>query len=115
MNFLWGNNFLKRNLYLKAYMFIFSLFFYGLPIAVLADTNSDQAELSKSPLLIDIGANDSCFRVDTAMACFKKLEKIYAAAKASKELQLDLSPGEHGWSGKKAVAFFKQHLGCLEK
>ncbi len=47
MNFLWRNNFFKRNLYQKAYMFIFSLFFYGLPIAVWSDTNSDQADLSK--------------------------------------------------------------------
>jgi len=47
INVLCGNNFLKRNLYLKTCMFIFSLFFYGLPIAVWADTNSDQADLSR--------------------------------------------------------------------
>ena len=78
----------------------------------LVDVPDLQGLLAPRPLLIDIGVNDVCFKVDTAMACFRKLEKIYAAAKASKELQLDLSPGEHGWSGNKAVAFFKQHLMC---
>ena len=77
----------------------------------LVDLPDLQGLLAPRPLLIDIGANDSCFKVDTAMTCFKKLEKIYAAAKASKNLQLDLFPGEHGWGGNKAAAFFKQHLG----
>jgi len=77
----------------------------------LVDLPDLQGLLAPRPLLIDIGANDSCFKVDTAMTCFKKLEKIYAAAKASKSLQLDLFPGEHGWGGNKAAAFFKQHLG----
>ena len=39
-----------------------------------------------------------------------KLKRIYAAADAEKNLQLDLFPGGHGWSGNKAVAFFRKHL-----
>ena len=76
----------------------------------LVDLPDLQGLLAPRPLLIDIGANDSCFKVDTAMACFKKLEKIYAAAKASKNLQLDLFPGEHGWGANKSKEFFSRHL-----
>jgi len=77
----------------------------------LVDVPELQGLLAPRPLLIDIGAYDSCFGVDTAMACFKRLERIYAAAKVSKKLQLDLFPGEHGWGGNKSVKFFKQYLG----
>ncbi len=76
----------------------------------LVDLPELQGLLAPRPLLIDIGANDSCFKIDTAMACFKKLEKIYAAAQAAKKLELDLFPGEHGWGGGKSKAFFKKHL-----
>ncbi len=74
----------------------------------LVDLPDLQGLLAPKPLLIDIGANDSCFKVDTAMACYQRLEKIYKAAGAS--LDLDLHPGEHGWGGNKSEKFFKQHL-----
>ena len=77
----------------------------------LVDLPDLQGLLAPRPLLVDIGANDSCFKVDTAMACFKKLEKIYTAARANNSLQLDLVPGEHGWGGNKSLEFFKHHLG----
>jgi len=77
----------------------------------LVDLPELQGLLAPRPLLVDIGANDSCFKVDTAMECFKKLGRIYAAADASKNLELDLFPGGHGWGGNKAVEFFNQHLG----
>ncbi|OGV54709.1 MAG: hypothetical protein A2X49_09545 [Lentisphaerae bacterium GWF2_52_8] len=76
----------------------------------LVDLPDLQGLLAPRPLLIDIGANDSCFVVDSAMACFKKLEHIYDAANARKRLELDLFPGEHGWGGNKAKAFFKKYL-----
>lgn len=76
----------------------------------LVDLPDLQGLLAPRPLLVDIGANDNCFKVDTAMECFKKLEKIYAEAKASNKLQLDLFPGGHGWGGGKSVEFFKKHL-----
>ena len=76
----------------------------------LVDLPDLQGLLAPRPLLVDIGANDNCFKVDTAMACFKKLEKIYAAAKVSKNLQLDQFPGGHAWGGNKSAEFFKRHL-----
>ena len=59
---------------------------------------------------IDIGANDTCFKVDTAMACYRQVEKIYKAAGASDLLELDLHPGEHGWGGNLSEAFFRRNL-----
>lgn len=35
---------------------------------------------------------------------------IYAAAGVPDRLELDLFPGEHGWGGRKSVAFFRKHL-----
>ena len=69
-----------------------------------------QGLIAPRPLLVDIGANDTCFRVDTAMACYRQVEKIYAAAGATDKLELDLHPGEHGWGGNLSEAFFRRHL-----
>ena len=69
-----------------------------------------QGLLAPAPLLIDIGAYDSCFQVDSSMECYKRLEKIYKAAGASENLELDLFPAEHAWGGNKSVKFFNKHL-----
>jgi dienelactone hydrolase len=76
----------------------------------LVDLPDLQGLLAPRPLLVDIGANDTCFRVDTAMACFRQVERIYTAAGAGDSLELDLHPGEHGWGGNKSTAFFGKHL-----
>jgi hypothetical protein len=77
----------------------------------LVDLPDLQGLLAPMPLLIDIGAYDTCFMVDTAMECYRRLEKIYRAAGASDRLELDFFPGEHGWGGNKSEAFFRKHLG----
>ena len=46
----------------------------------LVDLPDLQGLLAPKPLLIDIGVYDSCFLVDTAMACYRQVEKIYRAA-----------------------------------
>lgn len=74
----------------------------------LVDLPDLQGLLAPRPLLVSIGANDTCFKVDTAMHCFRQVEKIYRAAGA--ELELDLHPGEHGWAGNRSEAFFRRHL-----
>jgi dienelactone hydrolase len=76
----------------------------------LVDLPDLQGLLAPRPLLIDIGVHDSCFKVDTAMQCYRKLEAVYRAAGAADRLQLDLHPGEHGWGGNRSVEFFKKHL-----
>ena len=77
----------------------------------LVDLPDLQGLLAPRPLLVDIGANDNCFKVDTAMRCFEQLTSIYKAAGALNRLQLDLHPGGHCWGGNKSIAFFKDHLG----
>ncbi len=76
----------------------------------LVDLPDLQGLLAPSPLLVDIGANDDCFKVDTAMACFRRVTEIYDAASAKDKLELDLHPGPHAWGGHKSDAFFKANL-----
>jgi dienelactone hydrolase len=78
----------------------------------LVDLPDLQGLLAPLPLLVDIGVYDTCFVVDNAMACFKKVEAIYRAAGAADRLELDLFPGEHGWGGGRSVPFFEKHLGA---
>jgi dienelactone hydrolase len=77
----------------------------------LVDLPDLQGLLAPKPLLVDIGAYDSCFLVDTAMACYRQVEKIYRAADARDRLELDFFPGEHAWGGNRTEAFFRKHLG----
>ena len=76
----------------------------------LVDLPDLQGLLAPRPLLVDIGAYDTCFKVDTAKACFDRVQRIYRAANAADRLELDLFPGEHGWGGNKSAAFFSTHL-----
>ena len=76
----------------------------------LVDLPDLQGLIAPEPLLVDIGANDSCFVIDTAMRCYRKVEQIYKAAGAAGRLELDLFPGEHSWGGNRSVAFFRRHL-----
>jgi dienelactone hydrolase len=76
----------------------------------LVDLPDLQGLLAPKPLLIDIGVRDACFRVETALECFKKLKAIYQAAGASARLELDLHPGAHGWGANKSLRFFSEYL-----
>ena len=76
----------------------------------LVDLPDLQGLIAPRPLLVDMGAYDTCFKVDTAMACYQQVERIYAAANTADRLELDLFPGEHGWGGNKSEAFFSTHL-----
>lgn len=76
----------------------------------LVDLPDLQGLLAPRPLLVDIGANDMCFKIDTSMECFQQLEKIYASADASERLELDLHSNEHAWGGNKSTNFFTKYL-----
>ncbi|MBN1352834.1 prolyl oligopeptidase family serine peptidase [candidate division KSB1 bacterium] len=76
----------------------------------LVDLSDLQGLVAPRPLLVDIGANDTCFKVDTALKCFNEVKAIYQAANAADKLELDLHPGEHAWGGNKAFDFFGKHL-----
>lgn len=99
---------------LWAYFGIRDLNYCGMQVAPglykLVDLPDAQGLIAPRPLLIDIGANDTCFKVDTAMACFKQLRKIYAAAGVPDRLELDLHAGEHGWGANRSEEFFGKYL-----
>ena len=76
----------------------------------LVDLPDLQGLLAPKPLLIDIGANDLCFKIGPAMKCFNQLKEIYSAANATNQLELDLHPNEHAWGANKSTDFFNKHL-----
>jgi hypothetical protein len=100
---------------LWAYFGIRDINYCGMQVAPglykLVDLPDLQGLIAPRPLLVDIGIYDACFVVDGAMMCFRQLEKIYRAAGMSRNLELDLFPGEHAWGGNKSVEFFRKHLG----
>jgi dienelactone hydrolase len=67
--------------------------------------------IAPRPLLVEIGIHDTCFLVDSAMKCYREVEKIYAAAGAADKLELDLFEGGHRWGANKSLDFFAKHLG----
>ncbi len=77
----------------------------------LVDLPDLQGLLAPRPALIDIGAYDTCFVIDGAMACYNQLKRIYEVAGASDRLELDLFPAEHACGGNRSGAFFRKHLG----
>lgn len=76
----------------------------------LVDLPDLQGLLAPLPLLIDIGAQDTCFHIDNAMECFRQVKAIYEAAGASDRLMLDFFPGGHAWGGNASRNFFAHHL-----
>ena len=76
----------------------------------LVDVPDLQGLVAPAPLLVTLGAEDRCFGIDGAMACYRQVEAIYRAAGAPDHLELDLHAGGHAWGGKRAVDFFTRHL-----
>jgi len=66
--------------------------------------------IAPRPLLVEIGSYDDCFLLESAMSCFREVEKIYRAAGADGMLDLDLFEGGHRWGARKSLAFFGRHL-----
>lgn len=77
----------------------------------LCDVPDLHGLIAPRPLLVEVGAYDECFLIDSAMSCYKEVEKIYAAANLSDRLWLDLFGGGHRWSGKRSLDFFNEYLG----
>lgn len=76
----------------------------------LVDLPDLQGLIAPTPLLVDIGAYDTCFQPDNAMECHRQLKHIYKAADAADRLHLDLFPGDHAWGGRKSLEFFSKYL-----
>lgn len=76
----------------------------------LCDVPDLHGLIAPRPLLVEIGTRDECFHIDSAMSCFREVEKIYTAAGVRERLELDLFDGPHAWGGNKSVEFFRQYL-----
>ena len=77
----------------------------------LCDIPELQGLIAPQPLLVEIGTYDECFKLDSAMSCWKDVERIYEAAGVRDRLELDLFEGGHQWGGNKSLAFFNKWLG----
>jgi len=66
--------------------------------------------IAPRPLLVEIGIDDECFHIDSAISCWREAEKIYTAAGARDRLELDLFEGGHRWGANKSVEFFRKSL-----
>ena len=74
------------------------------------DTPDIAGLISPRPLLIEMGIHDTCFPIEDTLAGYRSVERIYQAAGCAERLWSDIHPGEHGFAGNKAYAFFDQYL-----
>ena len=84
----------------------------------LVDVPDLQGLIAPRPLLVDIGSRDECFRLESAMECYRRVERIYQMAGAGANLELDLHSGGHTWGGTKRKRFFASiwgGLSCLRR
>ncbi len=75
-----------------------------------ADVGDVIAAICPKPLLIESGANDTCFWIHSAVEAHKKVKKAYKVAKAEDKLWIEIFPGGHSFSGRKAFEFFNKFL-----
>ena len=76
----------------------------------LCDVPDLHGLIAPRPLLVEVGKKDECFLMDSALSCYRELEKIYTAAGATDRLELDLFEGGHQFAGGKAFRFFDKYL-----
>ncbi len=75
-----------------------------------ADVGDVIAAICPKPLLIESGANDTCFWIDSAKKSHQKIKKAYEVAEVSENLWIEVFPGEHSFSGNLAFKFFDKYL-----
>lgn len=56
----------------------------------LVDVADIQGLIAPRPLLVDIGTYDGCFRPESALSCYERVQEIYAAAEAADSLSATL-------------------------
>jgi len=75
-----------------------------------ADVGDVISAIASKPLLIESGANDTCFYLHSAKKAHQIVKEAYKAAKAKNDLWIEIFPGAHSFSGGKAFEFFKKYL-----
>ncbi len=76
----------------------------------LCDVGDLQGLIAPRPLLLEIGLHDTCFLYKDASVARDQARRIYQAAGAIETFDVDEFPGEHGFGGREAFAFFDRHL-----
>lgn len=74
------------------------------------DTHDIAGLIAPRPLLIEMGIYDDCFYIQDLLKGYEGVKRIYEAADAAENLESDIHPNAHSFAGRKAFAFFKQHL-----
>jgi dienelactone hydrolase len=62
------------------------------------------------PLLAEVGERDKCFELEDAKAACERVKAGYVAAGVPDRFDVDLFPGEHEFSGRKAFDWFEKWL-----
>lgn len=75
-----------------------------------ADIGDVIAAICPKPLLIESGANDTCFWIHSAVEAHKKVQSAYRVAGEEDKLWIEIFPGGHSFSGKMAFKFFEKYL-----
>lgn len=75
-----------------------------------ADVGDVIAAIAPNPLLIESGATDNCFYLHSARKAHQIVKKAYQIAEAENNLWIEIFPGAHSFSGRKAFEFFKKYL-----
>lgn len=75
-----------------------------------ADVGDVIAAICPKPLLIESGANDTCFWLYSAEQAHRKVASAYEAAGVKDKLHVEIFPGGHSFSGRMAFEFFDRYL-----
>jgi len=75
-----------------------------------ADIGDVMAAICPKPLLIESGANDTCFWIDSALEAHKKISAAYGVAGERNKLHIEVFPGSHSFAGGMAFEFFDTYL-----
>lgn len=76
----------------------------------LVDVSDLHGLIAPRPLLLDIGAYDPVFRLESSIAAVDRVEAIYSAAGAGDVFQRQVFPAAHGWQPGLSAEFFRKHL-----
>ncbi|OQB75182.1 MAG: Abhydrolase family protein [candidate division TA06 bacterium ADurb.Bin131] len=75
-----------------------------------ADVGDVIGAIAPRPLLVESGANDTCFWLHSALEAHEKIKKAYKASGKDENLWIEIFPGEHSFAAGKAFEFFDRHL-----
>lgn len=75
-----------------------------------ADVPDVIAAIAPKPLLIESGASDTCFWPHSAIKAHETVRKAYEVSGRPTNLWIEMFPGGHGFSGRKAFQFFNKFL-----